>query len=138
VPLVLDTGPLLAFLDAADEYHTVCTHLITTTTEPLLVPGPVLVELEYWLSQRLPPAAWETFTADLRARRYLIEVMTTEDYLRAAEIVHSYQDLKIGLVDASVIAVCERLNEPKVATIDRRHFSVVVPNHRTHLDLLPS
>jgi hypothetical protein len=41
-------------------------------------------------------------------------------------------------VDAAVIALCERLGEPKVATIDRRDFSVVVPRHISALQLLPA
>jgi hypothetical protein len=42
-----------------------------------------------------------------------------------------------GIDDAAVIAICERLDETKVATLDPRHFSVVRPNHCAALQILP-
>jgi len=54
-----------------------------------------------------------------------------------AELVRAYADLPLGAVDASVIAVAERLNLADVATLDRRHFPVVRPRHVTALNLLP-
>jgi hypothetical protein len=36
-----------------------------------------------------------------------------------------------------VLAVVERLGEPKLATIDHRHFSVLRPVHVEALELLP-
>ena len=59
------------------------------------------------------------------------------DLQRAAELEQAYAELDLGLVDASVIALCERLDEPKVATLDRRDFSVVRPRHCRALELLP-
>jgi hypothetical protein len=46
--------------------------------------------------------------------------------------------LPLGSVDASVIAVAERLAIQEVATLDRRHFSVVRPLHVAALTLLPA
>lgn len=57
----------------------------------------------------------------------------------SARLEEQYADLGLGFVDASVIALCERLGEPKVvATLDHRDFSVVVPRHVPALELLPS
>ncbi|MGH3031727.1 MAG: hypothetical protein ACRDNE_13385 [Gaiellaceae bacterium] len=42
-----------------------------------------------------------------------------------AELVERYADLPLGAVDASIIATAERLGEVNVATLDRRHFTVV-------------
>jgi len=46
-------------------------------------------------------------------------------------------DSDIGFVDAAVLAITERLNEPKVATLDHRHFSMMRPRHVEALRLLP-
>jgi predicted nucleic acid-binding protein len=62
---------------------------------------------------------------------------TETDIERAAELESEYLDLDLGFVDASVIAICERLGETQVATLDRRHYSVVRPRHCSHLTLLP-
>ncbi|MGH8933182.1 MAG: hypothetical protein ACRDZO_21765 [Egibacteraceae bacterium] len=56
---------------------------------------------------------------------------------RAAELETQYESLRLGFVDASVIALCERLGETKVATLDKRDFSVVRPRHCDSLRLLP-
>ena len=53
-----------------------------------------------------------------------------------AELVRTYADLPLGAADASVIAVAERLKLTDVATLDRRHFTVVAP-HTAALNLLP-
>lgn len=47
-------------------------------------------------------------------------------------------DLPLGFVDASVVAVAERLGERQVATLDRRHFSVVRPRHVKAFRLVPA
>jgi predicted nucleic acid-binding protein len=52
-------------------------------------------------------------------------------------LIARYRDVSVGLVDATVIAASEMLDEPKVATLDRRHFSVVRPDHVETLTLLP-
>jgi predicted nucleic acid-binding protein len=51
--------------------------------------------------------------------------------------VDKYADLPLGTVDDSVIAITERLKLTEVATLDRRHFSVVRPDHIPALTLLP-
>jgi len=49
----------------------------------------------------------------------------------------TYGDLPLGTVDASVVAAAERLDITTIATIDRRHFSVVRPSHVEAFTLLP-
>jgi len=63
--------------------------------------------------------------------------ITAADLVRMAELVRTYADLPLGAVDASVIAVAERLNLTDVATLDLRHFTVVRPKHTAALNLLP-
>jgi uncharacterized protein len=54
-----------------------------------------------------------------------------------AELVDTYGGLPLGTTDASVVAVAERLKLTDVATLDRRHFTVVRPSHVNSLTLLP-
>jgi predicted nucleic acid-binding protein len=81
--------------------------------------------------------AWTVFVDDLARGAYRLAALEPEDVQRAAELERQYASLDLGLVDASVIALCERLGEPKVATLDRRDFSVVRPRHCDALELLP-
>ena len=59
------------------------------------------------------------------------------DLARCHELQKRYGDLRLGVVDASVIALLERLDERVVATLDRRHFSVVLPAHVEALTIVP-
>jgi uncharacterized protein len=59
------------------------------------------------------------------------------DALRVVELVARYHDLPLGTVDASVVAAAERLGVTEIATVDRRHFSVVRPQHAAAFALLP-
>jgi predicted nucleic acid-binding protein len=45
--IIVDTGPLVAAIDADDAHHKRCADLLQTHPGPLLVPGPVLTEVCY-------------------------------------------------------------------------------------------
>ncbi|MDQ3759165.1 MAG: VapC toxin family PIN domain ribonuclease [Actinomycetota bacterium] len=59
------------------------------------------------------------------------------DFERIAELIGIYRDLPLGTVDAAVVAAAERLEITQIATLDRRHFSVVRPRHVEAFELLP-
>jgi hypothetical protein len=138
VSLILDTGPLLAALDAADPDHESCAELVTETEEDLVVPTLVLAELDYWCHRRLSADTWLSFVEDLLDGAYRPESPTHTDLARCRELQTRYADLDLGVVDASVIALAERLSEPKLATLDRRHFGTVRPAHAEAFVLLPT
>ncbi|HSZ70742.1 MAG TPA: PIN domain-containing protein [Solirubrobacteraceae bacterium] len=135
--LVLDTGPLLAALDTADPDHERCMALLGDADEELVVPSLVLSELDYWCHQRLGARAWLVFLDDLLAGAYRLEAVTIADLGRCRELQAKYADQSIGVVDASVLVLVERLGESKLATLDHRHFGMLRPAHTEALQLLP-
>jgi predicted nucleic acid-binding protein len=137
VALILDTGPLYATLDRDDAAHVACRKLVQDTRERLLVPAPVLVEVDYWIHQRLHPGVLLALLDDIDSGAYRVEDLDITDYRRVRELCDQYADADIGFVDAAVVAIAERLREPKVATLDRRHFGLVRPRHVKSLQLLP-
>ncbi|MDQ3781415.1 MAG: VapC toxin family PIN domain ribonuclease, partial [Actinomycetota bacterium] len=96
--LILDTGPLLAALDAADRDHVPCAALLTDAIEDLVVPLLVLAELDYWCARRLPPDAWRIFLDDVVAGVYRVEPPTPVDLARCRHLQASYRDLGLGVV----------------------------------------
>ncbi len=52
-------------------------------------------------------------------------------------LLRQYADLPLEFVDAAVVAVAERLEQTRVATLDHRHFSVVKPLHCERFTLVP-
>ena len=135
--LVLDTGPIVALLDADDPEHAPCIAMVEEVNEDLVIPVPVLVEVDYWLRKLFGPETWQTFVEDIAGGAYRLHHIDEEDLVRAAELEADYDSLSLGFVDAAVIASCERLGETKVATLDRRHFSIVRPRHCDSFQLLP-
>ena len=97
----------------------------------------MVTEVVYLLGTRLGPDAEVRFLGDFAAGNLIAESVAAEDWLRMADLVGRYSDLPLGSVDASVVAAAERLNLGQVATLDRRHFSVVRPNHTEAFELLP-
>lgn len=136
--LILDTGPLYASLDRSDADHLACRSLIEEAVEPLIVPAPVLVEVDYWIQQRLNPGVLVALLDDIAVGAYQVIDLDSADYVRVRDICDRYADTDIGFVDAAVLAIVERLDESKLATLDRRHFGLLRPRHRDSIDLLPA
>jgi len=136
--LVLDTGVVIALIDADDSHHERCVVLAEAILEDLVVPGTALPEIDYFLRKRGLMDGWLGFVEDVSAGAYRLHWPDEDGIARAAELEVQYADLRLGFVDASVIAACETLGETKVATLDRRHFSIVRPRHCEALVLLPA
>ena len=135
--LVLDTGPLYATLDWDDAQYRRCLDLLQNTSEPLVIPAPVLVEADWLVHTRLHPGVFLALLDDILAGAYLVEELHPADYRRIRELSDRYADADVGFVDAAVFAVVKRLNEPKLATLDHRHFRLLRPRHVDALRLLP-
>ena len=135
--LVVDAGPLVAAAATADRNHERCVALLSHAPRPLIVPMLVVTEVAYFLADRLGVAAELAFLRSLREGELHAETVEPYDWPRITELLDEYSDLPLGIVDASVVAVCERLGAETLATLDRRHVSVVRPRHRDSLTLLP-
>jgi hypothetical protein len=138
VALVLDTSAAVALLVAEDRDHARCVELADELEEQLVVPSSTLVEIDYWLRKLGAVQGWQRFVEETAEGRYRLYPGDEQDVLRAAELEVTHAAVDLGFVDASVVATCERLGETKVATLDRRHFSVVRPRHCEALTLLPT
>ena len=136
--LILDTGPLYASLDRSDADYATCRELIETSNEVLVIPAPVMVEVDYWIHTRLYAGVLVVLLDDVLSGAYRVETLELEDYRRIRHLCDRYADMDIGFVDAAVLAVVERLGEPKLATLDHRHFRTLRPRHVDALELLPA
>lgn len=101
------------------------------------MPGPVVAEVGYLLGREAGADVESMFLESLAAGDFAPIDLTAADYRRMAELVRQYGDLPLGTSDASVIAVAERFRLTEVATLDRRHFSVVRTRFVGPLTLLP-
>lgn len=103
-----------------------------------IVPAPVLVEFDH-LASRVPDRGTvDALLDEIEHGTYVIEDLLASDYPRVRELLETYADLRVGFVDAAVLAIVERLREPKLATLDHRHFAVMRPRHVDALELVPA
>jgi predicted nucleic acid-binding protein len=135
--ILVDAGPLVAVGDKSARVHEVCVRALQAARPPRLVPGPVVAEVCYLLAREAGTAAEASFLRSFRSGFFTSADLTVDDLDRAAELVERYASLPLGGTDACVIAVAERLDIAEVATLDRRHFSVVRPRHIEAFTLVP-
>lgn len=136
--LILDTGVILASLDRREPFHVACRELIGSSEEAVVIPAPTLCEIDHLLNGRLGQEAMPALLRDVQRGAYFVEDLAPADLPRAIELMERYADLDVGYVDASVLAIVERLNEPKLATLDRKQFGAMRPRHVDALELLPA
>ncbi len=135
--IVVDAGPLYAYVDADDAHHQRCVEFLASCDGVLVIPQLVVTEVVYLLASRLSTRAELLFLADLASGAFSTEPVHPGDWLRITELVAQYRDFPLGTVDASVVACAERLGVRRVATLDARHFGTVRPRHSDAFELLP-
>lgn len=89
------------------------------------------------LSTRRGPQLEAAFLEDISEGVLELAELTTSDIRRMAELVRKYASLPLGVADASVVALAERMNISTIATIDRRDFSIVRPRHIGAFTIVP-
>ena len=134
--MIVDTGVLLALADRSDKNHRAAA-AVFALPDPKTVPEPVVVETDWMILAHLGVEAEIAFLRALGEGTFAIEAPTAPDRRRALELAETYRDARLGYVDATTIAIAERLKETRLATFDRRDFSLVRPRHVEAFELLP-
>ena len=123
--IVADTGAILALADESDAHHGALVRAYRSSPAEWVLPWAILPEIDYLLESRVSSGAADDFLRDLASGAFSVEWGKPADLARAEEICRRHRDLRVGLVDAVVMAVAERLSADAIATLDLRHFSVV-------------
>jgi predicted nucleic acid-binding protein len=123
--IVVDTGAMLALLDASEDHHAMLREVYDDNPDGWILPWAILPEVDYLVAAHLGAKAQEAFLADLVDGAFPVEWGRDEDLAVARRLHTRYQALRLGLVDAVVIATAERLKVEAIATLDLRHFAAV-------------
>ena len=135
--LLVDTGPLYAMADRDDDWHHRTVRFFETNRDDLIVPVSVLPEAAYLLAAHLGAGAERQLVQSVLSGELTVEELTIADLRNTLELLRRYEDPRIGFVDATVVAVAERLKIQRILTTDRRDFSLVRPRHCKQFELLP-
>ena len=123
--ILVDTGAMVALLDAGDRHHGVVRALYEDNPDGWILPAVILPVVDYLITKYLGSKAAETFLADLADGAFSIEWGNDGDLAAAQQICARYRSLHIGLVDGVVVAMAQRLKADAIATLDLRHFGAV-------------
>jgi uncharacterized protein len=133
--LLLDTGPIVATLDAGDQWHDPCVEIWETvldrclTTEAVVAEachlvgrggGSAVVPLEFLLAAQIP-----------------IVGLDTNLHRHMARLMARYADVPMDYADAGLVALAEALDLSAVVTTDRRGFAAYRRAGRRRFDILP-
>lgn len=110
-PLILDTSGWLRALAGDTGYAEAL-----LSARPAIVPALVLAEIDWHL--RRQRAAMFRVLDEISKGAYVYEPPTLQDLRRAREIDAKFRDLSLGLVDASIAALAERLQVRRLLTTD--------------------
>jgi predicted nucleic acid-binding protein len=135
VSVLLDTGIVYAYYDRSDRWHARARTLLRAESGGLILPAPVIPEIDHLLGARLGDASRRTFYAGIVGAHFFVTDLPRAAYARVAEIDLQFQDLSLGFADAAIVALAASLNVRRVATVDRRHFTPLAAQFG--LELLP-
>ena len=137
VPVVLDTSALVAMASRRDPAHAAMVGALGGERSGIHVPHTVLVEAAQVVMTRATRSAWSSLLRSILDSDWRLEPMTDDDLRRSADILDAYADSRVDFVDASDMAIAERLGTHRIYTLDRRDFSLVRPRHVDAFELLP-
>ncbi len=120
--VLLDTGILYAYYDRRDQWHERSEEIIRQEEGQLIVPAPVIPEVDHLLGSRLGARARLTFYQGLAEGHYFVADLPRDRYTRILELNRQFPKLSLGFVDAAVVAIGEALGLLRIATTDRRDF----------------
>jgi predicted nucleic acid-binding protein len=120
--LLLDTGIVYAYYDRSDTWHARARTLVQGEAQGLILPAPVVPEVDHLLTVRLGSKSRLAFYEGIIDGYYLIADLPRAGYARVADLNRRFDDLNLGFVDAAVVALAETLGLSRIATTDRRHF----------------
>jgi len=134
--IIADTGIFISAADRSEPSHHQCAAILRSQPN-IVIPATVVPEAAWLIEDRLGPQAEARFLRFVTSNSVRIVDLSVSDYERCIELIVQYEDLGLGLVDASIIAVAERLSISLIATLNRRDFAVVRPSHLDAFELVP-
>jgi predicted nucleic acid-binding protein len=114
--ILIDSGILVAYYSARDNYHQQVSAFFERCTSRLLTTESCITEVMWLLSPD-----WQVQNQFLQGvARGVFECtpLLSQDFLRIAELNSQYADLPGDFADLSLIAISERLNIAAIATLD--------------------
>ena len=135
--LIADSNFVYALYNTGDSRHRDAFGFVSQFTEVMLVPDVVLPEVCYLITRDLGHSSIQQFLEHFAQLDASLEPIGLGDLARAREILITYDDAQFDIVDCCIMAIAERHDITRIATFDRRDFSIFRPSHCESFELLP-
>ena len=119
---LLDTGPLVAYLDSRDSSHEAVAARLDAFTGGLATTNAVITEAMHFVSET---RGGPRLLADLvrTSGMGVFDLCRPPELDAAAALMEKYADTPMDFADATLVLLAERLNVFDIATLDRRGFT---------------
>jgi len=137
--ILLDTSGLIAALIPDEAQHAAAAAVLAADDGPLVLSPFVLCEADYLLVRRgRSLRAEKRLLADVARGAYELARFEAADVAVALEVVRRYENLAVGLADASIVVLAARHGTDRVLTLDERHFRALRTLDGKRFQLLPT
>ena len=113
---LVDTGPLVAFFDASDEFHPWVAGALRGLRGPLLTCEPVIAETMHLL--RRMPAAQDVLLGWLGRGSLTVAFDLAQDVAGVRRLMKKYRDQPMSLADACLVRMAETIEGHAICTLD--------------------
>jgi predicted nucleic acid-binding protein len=135
--IVLDTSALVTFFIEEQPRHEDVVAAFERQRPPFVVSPLVLAEVDYLLASRGGPTVALAALRELSGGAYDLVDFGADELVAAIAVLERYEDLDIGLTDASIVVLADRYRTRRVLTLDRRHFEALRTSRGEPFELLP-
>ena len=132
--LLLDTGPLVALLDAHDHLHRWSREVFASFRAPLVTCEPVLAEACYLL--RSTKGGQDRVMELVQVGALVVQPMLPVETPAIRSLLSRYEDQGISLADACLVRLSEIYRDCRVVTADVRDFRVYRRHGRQTIPLV--
>jgi predicted nucleic acid-binding protein len=132
---LIDAGPLVAALDAADSRHAAVVAALKGVRGRLTTVWPALTEAHHLLRRRAPDQAYRLLDA-VATGAVAVAELGAEDMPGILAVMRKFADQELQLADAALVHVAERDGYAALITIDERDFRAVESSRRGRLKLI--
>lgn len=120
---LLDTGPIVAYLDSRDEAHDQTALALDNFDGQLYTTSAVVTECMHYVASQLegPELLLEFLIA---GRVDIVESTSLVSLGEAVRLMRKYDDVPMDFADATLVSLAELLGVNHICTLDRRGFTV--------------
>ena len=136
--LLIDTSGFLAALFPDQERHAESARILQESRGPLILSPFVLAETDYLVARFGGVGVELELLREVARGAYLLARFEEADIDQAQQVISTYQDLGIGLADASLVVLSRRHRVLDLLSLDERHFRTVRGHAERPFRLLPT